>query len=126
MNEHVESSPKPAVGRAVWFFSGDLMFASRVRGAAERAGLTFQLLGKWPAEPTAPPAWIIVDLATRGGAAAELRRLAAESCPHVPTIAYGPHVQADRLRSAREAGFTQVLTRGQFDAMLVDIFSSHD
>jgi hypothetical protein len=35
-------------------------------------------------------------------------------------------VQADRLRSAREAGFSQVLTRGQFDAMLVDIFSSHD
>jgi len=111
---------------AVWFFSGDLLFASRIRSAAERAGVPFALLGRWPDDAPSVPRWIIVDLSTRAGAAAEIRRLASETFPTAQTIAYGPHVQAQRLSQARQAGFDKVLTRGQFDASLPDIFTATD
>lgn len=114
----------PGLPTAVWFFSGDLLFASRVRAAAERAGIPFALLGRWPDSHEVAPRWVIIDLATRAGASAEIRRLAGETFPDAITIAYGPHVQAQRLHQARAAGFHHVLTRGQFDAALPDLFSA--
>jgi len=108
---------------AVWFFSGDLLFASRVQSAAQRAGRPFSLLGKWPEAPTNEPAWIIVDLATRFGASTEIAQQAAATAPMAMTIAYGPHVQPARLSQARQAGFSSVLTRSQFDAALPTLFS---
>ena len=45
---------------AVVFLSGDLMFASRVRGAAEAAGLEFHLAGSLPDVDDIE--WVIVDL----------------------------------------------------------------
>lgn len=108
----------------VWFFSGDLMFASRVRHAAQRAGYAFSIQGSWPEEPTSEAGWIIVDLGTRSGAAAEIRRRAAEEFPAAATIAYGPHVQPQRLADARRSGYDMVLTRGQFDALLPTLFDT--
>ena len=117
-----EEISEPAAG-AVWFFSGDLLFASRVQSAAQRAGRPFALLGKWPETRTSEPAWIIVDLATRFGASTEVAQQAAATAPAATTIAYGPHVQPARLAQARQAGFSSVLTRGQFDAALPTLFS---
>jgi len=120
-----ESTPPVTPGPpAVWFFSGDLLFASRIRGAAERAGVPFQLLGRWPENAEPAPGWIIVDLATRSGGATEIRQRAGESFPAAVTIAYGPHVQPQRLSQARAAGFDHVLTRGQFDAALPELFTA--
>lgn len=106
----------------VWFFSGDLIFAGRVRGAAEQAGLVFSLLSKWPESPPSNPKWIIVDLATKFGASAEICQAARSQFPSVPCLAFGPHVQAARLSQARQSGFNPVLTRGQFDQALSQIF----
>lgn len=105
----------------VWFFSGDLMFASRVQGAAQQAGLAFAILGNWPEDDRPSPAWVIVDLATRGKAASEIQRRAA-LVGGVRTIAYGPHVMPDKLAEARRQGFDTVMTRGQFDAALPTLF----
>lgn len=112
------------VGGAVWFFSGDLLFASRVQSAAQRAGRPFLLLGKWPETRTSEPAWIIVDLSTRSGASTEIAQQAAATAPAAATIAYGPHVQPARLSKARQDGFSSVLTRGQFDAVLPTLFDA--
>jgi hypothetical protein len=109
---------------AVWFFSGDLLFASRVQSAAERAGRKFLLLGKWPETWTIDPAWIIVDLSTRSGASTEISQKAATRFPMARTIAYGPHVQPARLSKARQDGFGSVLTRGQFDAALPTLLNT--
>ncbi len=38
--------------------------------------------------------------------------------PQAKRIAFGPHVQQQRLQAARSAGCEQVLTRGQFDSQL--------
>jgi hypothetical protein len=108
----------------VWFFSGDLIFAGRVRGAAEHAGLLFSFLGRWPETPPSTPKWIIVDLATKSGASAEICSLAKAQFPNVPCLAFGPHVQASRLSQARRDGFDPVMTRGQFDGALPTIFVS--
>ncbi len=113
---------EPASG-GVWFFSGDLLFASRVQSAAQRSGRPFSLLGKWPESWPSDPAWIIVDLATRAGASTEVAQQAAATAPAAVTIAYGPHVQPARLSKARQDGFSSVLTRGQFDAVLPTLFS---
>jgi hypothetical protein len=108
--------------QAVWFFSGDLLFASRVESAAVRAGVAFSLMGKWPDVWTTQPRWIIVDLATRFGASADVIRNALQSFPDAHTIAFGPHVQPARLSKARQDGFNTVLTRGQFDSALSSLF----
>lgn len=110
------------ISGAVWFFSGDLLFASRVQSAAQRAGRTFSLLGKWPDPWPSIPGWIIVDLSTRSGASTEIAQQAAATAPAAITIAYGPHVQPARLSKARQDGFASVLTRGQFDAVLPTLF----
>lgn len=114
---------KPSATQAVWFFSGDLLFASRVESAAVRSGIAFSLMGKWPENWTTPPGWIIVDLATRFGASAEVIAKAIELFPDAQTVAFGPHVQPARLSKARQDGFGAVLTRGQFDAALPSLFA---
>jgi hypothetical protein len=108
----------------VWYFSGDLLFAGRVKGAAESAGLTFSLLSRWPDSPSSRPRWIIVDLATKFGASAEICQLALAQYPSVPCLAFGPHVQATRLSQARQSGFNPVMTRGQFDSALPTLFQA--
>ncbi len=118
-----EGGAEPNGGGAVWFFSGDLLFTSRVQSAAQRAGRPFSLLGKWPETWTTDPAWIIVDLATRSGASTEIAQQAVAKIPGAMTIAYGPHVQPARLSKARQDGFASVLTRGQFDAALPTLFN---
>lgn len=110
----------PANG--VWYFSGDLLFASRVKFAAESAELLFALLGKWPDPPPSMPRWIIVDLATRAGGAAAIAVTSKAEFPSARLLAFGPHVDITKLKNAREAGFDEVLTRSQFDAMLPTLF----
>ncbi len=117
-----ESEDAKALPPAVWFFSGDLIFAGRVRGAAENAGLEFSLLSRWPEPASSKPLWVIVDLATKSGASAEIRQLAKSHFPEVPCIAFGPHVQAARLSQARRDGFDPVMTRSQFDGVLAKVF----
>jgi len=113
---------QPVATQSVWFFSGDLLFASRVESAAVRSGIAFSLMGKWPETWSTPPGWIIVDLATRFGASSDIIANTIELFPNAQTIAFGPHVQPARLSKARQAGFGAVLTRGQFDSALPSLF----
>jgi len=112
------------IENGVWYFSGDLLFASRVQGAAVNAGLVFSHLSQWPQTHPSTPRYIIVDLATKSGASAEIRNLASTHFPAARCIAFGPHVQAPRLSKARQDGFDPVMTRGQFDASLATIFQA--
>ncbi|MCC9645258.1 histidine kinase [Rhodopirellula sp. JC740] len=107
----------------VLFLTGDLIFASRVRAACETAGKNFAFAGRLPEEPDEDIGWVIVDLSTRNGVVADLMPTVSRICPDAIVIAYGPHVQVDRLKKAREAGVPTVLTRGQFDASLSSLFT---
>lgn len=104
------------------FLSGDLIFAGRVRAAADAAGVTFQLSGRLPEQADPAIGWIIIDLSSRKTLVPTIAGEAAERFPAAQLIAYAPHVQVDLLRAAREAGIGTVLTRGQFDQRLSSLF----
>lgn len=118
-----DSSPEPSPAGTVVFLSGDLIFTSRVKAAAERAGLDFRVSGKLPADQAAIR-FVILDLSTRSGLAADLAGQCADTCPDARLIAYGPHVQVNRLAAAKDAGIPIVLTRGQFDSKLSTLFET--
>ncbi len=106
----------------VVMLSGDLMFASRVKSAAQRAGIAFQLCGSLPPGDLTSVAFVIVDLSTRSGVLPEIADQCADRCPDAKLIAYGPHVQVDRLEAARQAGIEMVMTNGQFDRQMSNLF----
>ncbi len=106
----------------VLFLSGDLMFASRVRSAAERASLAFKAANSLPEEQIASLRFVIVDLSTRSSLIPGIVEDVKVRYPSASLIAYGPHVQVDHLKAAREAGVPTVLTRGQFDSVLMNLF----
>jgi hypothetical protein len=106
---------------AVVFLSCDLIFASRVQGAAENAGLDFVLSGKMP-DDAAHARFVVLDLATMSKLSAGLKELCDQACPDAKLIAYGPHVQVAKLDQARSAGIEIVMTRGQFDHALPTLF----
>ncbi len=100
--------------------SPDLMIKSWASGAAIRQSVRLktcssasQLLGSLATEPVR---LVILDLAAPqldvASIVAELRAL--PSPPRI--IAFGPHVHANRLAEARDAGCERVLSRGQFHA----------
>jgi CheY-like chemotaxis protein len=101
----------------------DLIFFSRIAGAARAAGLSVRQV-KTTAELIAlarehAPGGVILDLQNPG---LELPALLAElraACPAMPrVIAYGSHVEAEVLRAARQAGCDRVMPRSQFVAEL--------
>jgi CheY-like chemotaxis protein len=97
----------------------DLIFFSRVSGAARAAGLSVRMVRSaadlLSAARTAPPGGIIVDVHNPGLDLPGLLTQLKEACPAMPrVIAYGSHVEAAVLRGAREAGCNRVLPRSQF------------
>ncbi|MFG0254360.1 MAG: histidine kinase [Rhodopirellula sp. JB053] len=106
----------------VVFLSGDLIFASRVRAAAQAAGLEFQLAGNLPEQPSDQVRFILVDLSTRSKVVSGLMQSVEERFPNSQVVAHAPHVQVERLRDARQQGIPNVLTRGQFNEKLATLF----
>ena len=97
----------------------DLIFFSRVSGAARAAGLSVRMVRSaadlLAAARTAPPAGIIVDVHNPGLDLPALLSGLKDACSTMPRVtAYGSHVEAAVLRAAREAGCDRVLPRSQF------------
>lgn len=109
---------------AILFLTTDLLFSSRVAGAAARLGMTL----KTAATPAAliellaaadRESLVLLDLNSPGVDPQQLApALRAGRNPPRAIIAYGPHVHEDRLAAATAAGCDEVLTRGQFNARM--------
>lgn len=99
--------------------SDDLVFVSRIAAAAQAAGLVVRQ-ARSPAELIAlaaknPPTSMILDLQNPGLDLTALLAALRSVCPVMPRVtAYGSHVEAELLRSAREAGCALVLPRSKF------------
>lgn len=111
----------------ILMLSADLMFASRVSGAAARLGMTLQTAAT-PAmllERLATPeagAVLVLDLTTRGFDPRQwVSQFRQAANPPIKILAYGPHVQEGLLSAATEAGCDEVFTRGQFNAQMDQI-----
>ncbi|MEZ6091572.1 MAG: histidine kinase [Pirellulaceae bacterium] len=105
--------------------STDLFFASRIKGAAEAAGLEISM-GKSIENATLKDdlAFVVVDLATTGSTLDQIADIVRKHSNQTRLVAFGPHVQSGRLDAARQAGFDAVLTRGQLDRHLGQLFET--
>lgn len=97
--------------------SDDLIFTSRVTATARAHGLTVnrvrtpgELLARAVAES---PAAVLLDLHVDGLDVPAVLAAVRANGP-VKVIAYGSHVDAERLRAARQAGCDLVMPRSQF------------
>jgi hypothetical protein len=95
----------------------DLMFASRVRGAAPAAAVT-QRAEELPGLVGPETRLVIVELETEGGLE-QIQRV-KERAPGARLVAFGPHVQEEKLEAARGAG-AEVMPRGQFVKRLPEL-----
>ena len=98
----------------------DLLFASKVRGAASAAGVEATTVTKGEAllaEVRArSPRLVLIDLESRGvDAPALVAALKADpGTADIPVVAFGSHVNGEALKAAREAGADRVLARSAF------------
>ena len=97
----------------------DLIFFSRVSGAARAAGLSVRMVRTaaelLAAVRTSPPGGVILDVHNPGlDLPALLADLKAGNASAPRVIAYGSHVEAAVLRAARQAGCDRVMPRSQF------------
>lgn len=112
----------------VLFLTSDLMFSSRVTGAAKQFGVSIAVVGtraKLEQQLASEPvAMVLVDLEHREAVPTELSAIFARSSPRPKTIAYGPHVKENLLAAAQAAGFDFVMSRGQFDKQIGSLFQT--
>lgn len=110
---HLDSAPHGLM------LCDDLIFFSRVSGAARAAGLTVRMVRSaaalLAAARVAAPGGVIVDVHNPGLDLPALLAGLKDACVAPPrVIAYGSHVEAAVLRAARQAGCDQVLPRSVF------------
>lgn len=108
--------------------TGDLMFLSRVEGAARTHGLSLEsaanaeaLLSRLAEQNRQ---LILVDLSAPTGDIAELVARIRAASPGGKIVAYAPHVRERLLDEAASAGCDTVLTRGQFNASCDKLLAS--
>lgn len=98
------------------FLSADLMFSSRVLGAAKAIGLPLKIVpvaGDVARSLSAETRLLLVDLTMPGLDVPQVVHAAREQSPAARIIAFGPHVDEEALNAAKAAG-CEVLTRGKF------------
>lgn len=112
--------------RHVAVVAADLLFASRIRAAAEQLGVraTFARNADQLAEAAATADLVILDLDTRWlDAPVAIRDLKRGAARHPPVIAFVSHVRTDAIDAAREAGADSVLARSAFVRSLAEILT---
>lgn len=103
----------------------DMLFASRVGGAARAVGAEARILRDRDAllralEEEAGRTLVLVDLTAASDAAEAIAAVKAAH-PAASVIAFARHDAADAIRAARKAGADRVLARSAFVVQLPDI-----
>ena len=119
MDDSADQTPGSVV-----MLTGDLMFASRVKAAAEQAGLTYRMGANLPEDHASKIRFVILDLSTRGKLITEIAEQCQARCPQAKLIAYGPHVHVEKIQLAKQSGIPTVMTNGQFNGQLATMFTS--
>jgi CheY-like chemotaxis protein len=111
--------------RTVVVVVDDLMFGSRVRAAAQQAGVSASFVRSTDdlVARAAGANLVLLDLNTRWlDAPAAIRSLKADAATaSVPVVAFGPHVDGEALTAARDAGADRVLARSAFVRLLPEL-----
>ena len=107
----------------------DLLFASKIRGTAERLNVTVEFAKKagtlFDLAKAETPDLIILDLNSEKldplGLAKDIK--ADEQLRGVPLVGFLSHVQTDLMRLAQDAGVDQVMPRSAFTKFLPEILT---
>ena len=107
----------------------DLLFSSKIRAAAEAAGVEMSVARGRDAVTAAvrdkSPELILIDLDGPSGDAIEMIRLIrAEAGSGARIVGFGSHVNVERLEAAKQAGCDQALARSAFVNSLPGLLSS--
>jgi len=98
----------------------DLMFVSKITGAAKAHGATVKII-RDPAKLTDEAGrLLIVDLNLTGAIEAASVWLVSSK---VPSVGFVSHVDADTARKAREAGIETVVARSRFVEIVETLFA---
>jgi CheY-like chemotaxis protein len=107
------------------FLTRDLVFPSRVAGAAAKIGARLETAASIEAlvakmrQDAAESAIAIIDLGVVGvDVANAVQQLRALSRPPRMIVAFGPHVHEQKLEGAENAGCDLVLSRGKFASQI--------
>lgn len=104
----------------------DLLFGSRIRSALKTIGMSATLVPDSATfathlrERASQLGLAIVDL---NGVVdwAAIEPVLRDESVDVPVLAFGPHVDAEKLRAAKAHGVTRVVSNGQFHKDLVSL-----
>lgn len=104
--------------------TNDLIFSSKITGTAEGLGGEVLVLNSAEhlisqIQPGQTPC-VFLDLGTDTLEGEDIMRI-VRSARAVPVIAYGSHVDTDRMAEARDAGCTEVMARSQFSSELAGL-----
>jgi DNA-binding NarL/FixJ family response regulator len=108
--------------RFALLLSDDLLDGSRVTATARAVGVEVRRLRSADALIAAVrdliPSCLLVDLHNPGLDLPALVRQVSSLAPRPRVVGYGSHVDAARLRAARQAGCDEVMPRSQFFEVL--------
>lgn len=103
----------------------DLIFTSKITGTAKALGLTIQVVQSTTdalQQASDDTKLVLVDLSLPQAAGfQQLQELRQGLSLRARLIAYGSHVDVEKLRQARAAGCDPVLPRSEFTERLPDI-----
>jgi DNA-binding NarL/FixJ family response regulator len=108
------------------FLTPDLMFSSRVLGAASAAGVGLKIVpaaANLAGSVTDDCRLVLVDLTMPGLDLNQVVMAVREKAPHARIVAFGPHVEEAMLAAAQNAG-CEVFTRGQFNQQYAQLLQS--
>jgi hypothetical protein len=104
---------------------GDLIFTTKITGTAQALGLIARVVPNGDSVAgNSEVSKLIVDLNAGGTSREQLERMREEFPTPTTLIAFGSHVDVDRLRDARQAAFDRVMPRSEFSARLVELLNS--
>ncbi len=125
-----DSDPTPRHGPA-FVLVDDMIFSSKITGTARQVALETRThrdaATLADALADADARLLIVDLAFRGGDSVEaIAAVRADGrLAGLPIIAFGSHVETDRLAAAGDAGADEVMPRSAFSQHLPRLLSGY-
>lgn len=109
----------PAAAPQILLLSGNLMGVSRVAGVVRGCGMTFQGSRSVDHAASLDLSELIVVLVDLD-LPIDLEQLAARMPDTAQRIAFGPHVDTEKLAAAAASGW-EVLSNGQFHSLLPEL-----
>jgi DNA-binding NarL/FixJ family response regulator len=113
----LQNQPEKNAQTAVLALCADLIFASKIRGAAQAAGIEARIaknaddLVTRAIDPDV--GLVLIDLDARTGVDA-VAKLKENSSVHVPVICFVSHVHEAAIAAARAAGADRIMARSAF------------